>query len=84
MSSSLLTDAVFWISLATIVVSAYKFSLTELYKSKCVSFKLCCGLVNVERNVDAEIKYDIENIQAHQEQDNKKHQNVIVEQKEEL
>ena len=85
MSSSLLTDAVFWISLATIVVSAYKFSLTELYKSKCVSFKLCCGLVNVERNVDAEIKYDIENIhQAHQEQDNKKQQNVIVEQKEQL
>jgi hypothetical protein len=40
--------------------------------------------VNVERNVDAEIKYDIENIQAHQEQDNKKQQNVIVEQKEEL
>ena len=71
MSSSLLTDAVFWISLATIVVSAYKFSLTELYKSKCVSFKLCCGLVNVKRNVDAEIKYDIENIQAHHEQDNK-------------
>jgi hypothetical protein len=41
--------------------------------------------MNIERNVDAEIKYDIENIhQAHQEQDNKKHQNVIVEQKEEL
>ena len=64
-TNNLLNDGIFWISFATIIIGAYKFSLTELYKSKCVSFKLCCGLVNVEINVDAEIKYDIENIHQH-------------------
>jgi len=85
MSSSLLTDAVFWISLATIVVSAYKFTLSELYKSKCSKFKCCFNLLNVERNVIEEAKIDIENIhQAHQEQDNHKKDNVIIEEKNEL
>jgi len=85
MSSSLLTDAVFWISLATIVVSAYKFTLSELYKSKCSKFKCCFNLLNVERNIIEEAKIDIENIhQAHQEQDNHKKDNVIIEEKNEL
>ena len=85
MSNSLLSDAVFWISLATIVISAYKFTLSELYKSKCSKFKCCFNLLNVERNVIEEAKIDIENIhQAHQEQDNKKKDNVIIEEKNEL
>ncbi len=84
-TNSILNDGIFWVSIATLLVSAYKFTLTELYRSKCSKFTCCFNLMNIERNVDAEIKYDIENIhQAHQEQDNKKQQNVIVEQKEEL
>ena len=85
MSNSLLSDAVFWISLATIIIGAYKFSITELYKSKCSKFKCCFNLLNVERNVIEEAKIDIENIhQAHQEQDNHKKDNVIIEEKNEL
>ena len=85
MSNSLLSDAVFWISLATIIIGAYKFSITELYKSKCSKFKCCFNLLNVERNVIEEAKIDIENIhQAHQEQDNHKRDNVIIEEKNEL
>ena len=85
MSNSLLSDAVFWISLATIIIGAYKFSITELYKSKCSKFKCCFNLLNVDRNVIEEAKIDIENIhQAHQEQDNHKKDNVIIEEKNEL
>jgi len=69
MSNTLLTDAVFWVSIGTMIIGGYKFTLTELYKSKCHTFALCCGLIRVERNVDAEIKYDIE--QIHQEATNK-------------
>ena len=84
-TNNLLNDGIFWISLATIIIGAYKFSITEVYKSKCSKFKCCFNLLNVERNVDAEIKYDIENIhQAHQEQDNHKKDNVIIEEKNEL
>ena len=73
MSNTLLADAVFWVSIATLVSGAYKFSLSELYKSKCHTFKLCYGLINVERNIQEEIKYDIE--QIHQEQSKR---NTIV------
>ena len=84
-TNNLLNDGIFWVSIATLFVSAYKFSLTQLYQSKCSQFKLCCGLVNVERNVIEEAKIDIENIhQAHQEQDNHKKDNVIIEEKNEL
>ena len=41
--------------------------------------------MNIERNVIEEAKIDIENIhQAHQEQDNHKKDNVIIEEKNEL
>ena len=84
-TNNLLNDGIFWISLATIVISAYKFTLSELYKSKCSKFKCCFNLLNVERNVIEESKIDIENIhQAHQEQDNHKKDNVIIEEKNEL
>ena len=83
-TNNLLNDGIFWISLATIVISAYKFTLSELYKSKCIKFKCCFNLMNIERNVIEESKIDIENIhQAHQEDNNKK-ENVIIEAKNEL
>lgn len=56
---SLLADAAFWVSMATIVVGAYRFSLSQAYKSKCSSLKMCCGLIDVQRNVDIEQQYDI-------------------------
>jgi hypothetical protein len=79
MSNTLLTDAVFWVSIATMVIGGYKFTLTELYKSKCHTFKLCFGLIKVERNIDAEIKYDIETI--HNEQ-SKRNSNIDLEHQE--
>jgi hypothetical protein len=55
---TLLTDSAFWISIATLVIAAYRFSLSQIYKSKCVNFKLCWGLINVKRDVAIEAKID--------------------------
>jgi len=83
MTNTLLSDAVFWVSIATIFIGGYKFTLSELYKSKCHTFKLCFGMINVERNIQEEIKYDIEAI--HQEIANKRGSNNLnVEQKEDV
>lgn len=55
---TLLKDSAFWISIATLVIAAYRFSLSQIYKSKCVNFKLCWGLINVKRDVQVEAKID--------------------------
>jgi hypothetical protein len=51
---SLLTDPVFWVSIATLVTAAYRFSLSQAYKSKCERFNICWGMVSVQRNVTIE------------------------------
>lgn len=55
---TLLADAAFWVSIATLIVASYRFSLTQAYKSKCSNFKMCCGLINIERNVQVEAQID--------------------------
>ncbi len=52
--SSLLSDPVFWVSIATLVIGAYRFSLSQAYKSKCTTFKMCCGFIDIQRNVEVE------------------------------
>ena len=55
MSSNLLHDAVFFVSIITIFSGMYRYSILYCLKSKCQNFKLCCGLIQVERNIAAEI-----------------------------
>ena len=55
---TLLQDSAFWISIATLVITAYRFSLSQIYKSKCVNFKICWGLINVNRDVAVEARID--------------------------
>lgn len=55
---TLLEDAAFWVSIATLVVASYRFSLSQAYKSKCSNFKMCCGLIDIQRNVEVEAHID--------------------------
>lgn len=55
---SLLVDAAFWVSIATLVVAAYRFSISQAYRSKCSDFKLCWGFLAIRRNVEIEAKID--------------------------
>lgn len=55
---TLLNDAAFWVSIATLVIGAYRFSLSQAYRSKCSNFKLCWGLLDVKRDVTVEQHID--------------------------
>lgn len=55
---SLLSDSAFWISIATLVIAAFRYSLSQAYKSKCSNFKLCWGMINIKRDVTLEAHID--------------------------
>jgi hypothetical protein len=64
---SLLTDPVFWVSIATLVVGAYRYSLSQMYRSKCSNFKLCWGLLDIKRDVVVEQHIDEHDMQQEEE-----------------
>jgi hypothetical protein len=64
---SLLTDPVFWVSIATLVVGAYRYSLSQMYRSKCSNFKLCWGLLDIKRDVVVEQHIDEHAMQQEEE-----------------
>lgn len=68
---SLLNDPVFWVSIATLVVGAYRFSLTQMYRSKCSNFKLCWGLLDIKRDVVVEQHIDEHAMQQAEEEETK-------------
>jgi len=68
---SLLNDPVFWVSIATLVVGAYRFSLTQMYRSKCSNFKLCWGLLDIKRDVVVEQHIDEHVMQQEEEEETK-------------
>ena len=55
---TLLDDPAFWVSIATLTIAAYRFSLSQAYKSKCSNFRLCWGLINIKRDVTIEAHID--------------------------
>ena len=64
MPPSILIDSAFWITISITLVGCYKFSLTQLYRSKCSNVKFCCGLINVERDIKSEMAIDVETIHS--------------------
>lgn len=58
MSSRL--DAVFWLSLSTLVCGGVGLAIKACYKIKCKEVDCCCGLLNVKRDTDEETKIDLE------------------------
>ena len=56
-------DGTFWLSLVGILVGFITGTLVYAIKSKCSKCSLCFGLINIERNVEAELeeeKFEIE------------------------
>ena len=56
-------DAVFFISLATILVGAFGVSVKYCLKSKCEHLNLCCGLLVIDRRVDLEVQEEMKEIE---------------------
>ena len=82
--SNLLNDAVFFVSIITIFAGMYRYSILYCLKSKCQNFKLCCGLIQVERNIDAEIEIERYEIQHDLEKANQPKIKNDAEEKEEI
>ena len=54
--------ATFFLSSGAVVVAILSLLARYAYKSKCESFSLCFGLFKVQRNIEAEVKEDIESM----------------------
>jgi len=52
-------NAVFWITIATIVVGGFGLSVKYCLKSKCEHLNLCFGLIVIDRRVDLEIEEEM-------------------------
>jgi len=56
-------DAVFFISLGTLVLGFAATALKFCLKSKCEEFQLCFGLINIRRRVDLETEEEIRELE---------------------
>ena len=51
-------NAVFWITISTLVCGSFGLVVRYCLKSKCDNVNICCGLINVHR--DVKIENDLE------------------------
>jgi hypothetical protein len=65
-------DAVFFISLATILVGAFGVSAKYCLKSKCEHFSCCYGLFTIDRRVDLEVQEEIRALELGIKEDEEK------------
>lgn len=56
-------DGVFFITIATILTGSFGLSVRYCLKSKCERFSLCCGLFEIIRRVDLEVKEELAQIE---------------------
>ena len=52
-------DAVFFISIATLLAGLMKYSFDKCFQSKCEHFDFCFGLFSVQRRVDLEVQTEL-------------------------
>jgi hypothetical protein len=55
-------DAVFFVSIGTLVIGFFGLVIKYCLKSKCESVKLCCGLCEINRRVDLETAVEMHEI----------------------
>ena len=52
-------DAVFFVTISTLLFGCFGLSMKYLLKSKCDNVILCCGLIKVHRNVELEVQEEM-------------------------
>jgi hypothetical protein len=75
-------DAVFFISLATIIVGACGVGAKYCFKSKCEHFSCCWGLFAIDRRVDLEVQEHLKEIELGITEDEEKKEEKKEEAKE--
>ena len=56
-------DSVFFLSIGTLLFGFMTATLGYCLKSKCESFSVCCGLINVQRRVDLEVQEEMKQME---------------------
>jgi len=56
-------DAVFWITISTLVCGSFGLVVRYCLKSKCDDVRLCCGLIAIHRDVKAEIEEEMKEME---------------------
>jgi len=56
-------DAVFWITISTLVCGSFGLVVRYCLKSKCDNINLCCGLINIHRDVKAELEQELKELE---------------------
>jgi hypothetical protein len=57
-------DAVFFISIATLLVGALGTAMKYCLKSKCEQFNCCYGLFEIKRRVDLEVEEELKELNS--------------------
>ena len=52
-------DAVFFVTVSTLLFGCFGLSIKYLLKWKCNNVILCCGLIKVHRNVELEVQEEM-------------------------
>jgi hypothetical protein len=60
-------DAVFFISIATLIIGLAKHTMDKCHASKCENFSLCWNLIQVKRRVDLEVQEEIRSMELERE-----------------
>ena len=58
MADSLTVNGTFYLSLATLAFAFLSGALAYTIKSKCISVKCCYGLLEIIRDIDAEVELE--------------------------
>jgi hypothetical protein len=75
-NDTLLKDAVFFVSIATITAGLIKFTITYCLKSKCSDFSICFGLLKIKRDVAVERDIEIAQMEHPVEEEHRPVDNV--------
>ena len=56
-------DAVFWITISSLICGSFGLVVRYCLKSKCDNIDICCGLINVHRDVKLEVEQEIKEME---------------------
>ena len=48
----------FWVVIVGSVIGFFTIVIQQCYKSKCDNYNMCYGLIQIHRNIDAEVELD--------------------------
>jgi hypothetical protein len=57
-------DSIFWLGTLAAVIGCFGASMRYCVRAKCNRCRLCCGLLEVERDIEAEVREDMAQIEA--------------------